>query len=275
MEFRPLSIKTTAQYMLEIPPVYDGPLSKVYRAQDLELKRTVGIKEVDYKNLPPKERNTLLSEISVWCDYATRTARMPQIYNVLSDGTKYYIIMQWIDGKTLRNYLEEGNLSFTQKMDYAIQLCEALSPIHKNRKQHRDLKPENLQIGKNGRLYLMDFNISAAVPHTGVGTDGYLAPECNGLSQQSGAVRVDVFAIGVILYEMFTGSIPIFGLDYICMPEDKKWQMFVKPSEKNNSIPQALDAIICRCMALQWKDRYPDAGSIARELKSIRDRRSR
>ena len=264
-----LSAQYEAQFILELPAVYEGPLSTVYRAQDVLLGRTVGIKEVDLNKLSRQEKNTLQSEINVWCDYASRSPYLPQIYSVIPEKSKYYIVMQWLEGKTLRRLIDEGNLSFAQKLQYAVELCEALAPIHKKRRQHRDLKPENIQITDDGKLYLIDFNISAAVPHAGIGTDGYLAPECCGISQQSGASRVDVYAIGVILYELFTDCIPIFGLDYACDMQDTDWQMFITPSEKLPELPAQLDSIIAKCMALQWKNRYPDAGSIARELKNL------
>lgn len=273
MESKHLSIQTTAQFILEMPPVYEGPLSRIYRAQDLNLKRTVGIKEVEIRDLTQVEKSTLRSEINVWCDYASKSSRLPQILNAFTDKDRFYIVMQWIDGRTLRDLIMAEELVLSQKISLAIQLCDALAPIHRSRKQHRDLKPENIQVTRERKLYLMDFNISAAIPHAGVGTEGYLAPECCGLSNQTGTSRVDVFAIGVILYEMFTGSIPVFGLDYLCNYGDTEWQVFVRPSEKNPDLPAKLDEIVERCMKLQWKDRYPDAAAISRALKSLINRR--
>lgn len=269
-----LNLKVETQFLLELPPVYTGPCSRVYRAQDLSLGRTVGVKEVDLRQLSRQERRTLGSEVNVWCDYACRTAKMPQIYARFQAGETLYIVMQWIEGHTLRALLEEGNLTFGQKMSFAIQLCDALAPLHAARRQHRDIKPENIQISRRDQLYLIDFNISSAVPHQGVGTDGYLAPECSGLSRQPGAGRVDVFAIGVILYELFTGEMPIFGLDYAAEPQDTAWQLFVMPSEKNPQIRPELDRIIARCMALQWKDRYDGAGAIGRDLRKLQHNRN-
>lgn len=265
-----LEAKSQMRYLLELPAIYEGPLSKVYRAQDLSLNRTVCVKEVDFGHLSQKEKNTLQSEITVWCDYARKTMKMPQFFYTFQANKKSYIIMQWIEGRTLRSLIDEGGTGFRRNLDYAIQLCDALAPIHRERKQHKDLKPENIQIAYDNQLYLMDFNISAAVPHTGTGTDGYIAPECSGISLQSGASRVDVYAIGVIMYELFTGCIPVFGLDYVCDSRDKDWQFFVKPSEKNTELPQQLDNIIGRCMALQWKARYPDAAAVARDLRTLK-----
>jgi serine/threonine-protein kinase len=262
-----IKIQFCGQYVTEEPPVYQSGISTIYKAQDMNLHRTVGIKVVDLSGMNQAQRRTLLSEVGVWCDYATLSDRIPHIYAALEQAGKFYIIMQWVPGRTLRQELESGLLSFDQKLDLAIQLCNAMAPIHrKNGRQHKDLKPENLQITEKGKLYLLDFNISAAVSHQGVGTDGYLAPERAGFSQQPGSGRLDVFAIGVILYEMFTGAIPFFGMDYLCDLTDRKWQMFSRPREKDPTIPEKLDNIICKCMNLLWQERYPDAGAIARDL---------
>jgi len=265
-----LNFQFNARFALEEPPVYSSETTKVYKAQDMTLNRTVGIKEVNLSSMNQAQRRTLLSEVQVWCDYATLSDRIPHVYMAFQQGNSYYIVMEWIPGETLRKKLDAQNLSFDQKLDYALQLCSAVGPIHrKNGRQHKDLKPENLQIDGRGKLYLLDFNISAAVSRQGVGTDGYLAPEMAGISRQTGAGRVDVFAIGVMLNELFTGSIPVFGLDYVCDLEDTQWQMFLRPAEKNPDIPQRLDEIICKCMNLRWQDRYPDANAIFRDLQQF------
>ncbi len=265
-----LSANINVQFLLEMPPVYSGTLTKVYRAQDINLRRTVGIKEVDLQKLSKKERDTISSEICVWIDYAAISAKLPQILAAFESKGKEYIVMQWIEGKTLRKHIEEGGITLKQAINYMIQLCDALAPIHQKRRQHKDLKPENIQITKEDTLYLLDFNISAAIPHTGVGTDGYLAPECCGLSKQNGTSRVDVYAIGVILYELLTGISPAFGVDFVCDPEDNKWQFFKLPSEYVPGLPQQLDEIVEKCMALQAGDRYENASAVGRKLRNIK-----
>lgn len=270
MDTERLEIPYKAHLLLETPPIYEGYYSKVYRAQDLELRRTVGVKAVDYQTLPRADQRSLLSEVTVWCDYAAKSKKMPQIFNGLRYGGKYYLIMQWIEGQTLRTHLDRGDYSPGEKLNIALQLCEALTPIHRMRKQHRDLKPENLQIDRNGQLYLLDFNIASSIPHVGVGTDGYLAPEVGGISAQSNTTRVDIFSLGVILYEMFTGCIPVFGMDYVCAPTDQIWQVFAEPREKDPGIPLRLNEIIRKCMALQSRDRYQNAQAVQRDLRQVR-----
>lgn len=273
MDTKKIRIKSTMEYVLEFPPVHEGPCSKVYKAQDLSLKRTVGIKEVDCSKLDRRVRQTVKSEINVWCDYACKTNRLPQIFYYHEEGDKYYIIMQWIEGKSLRECMKSEKLSFNMKLNYCLQLCDALAPIHKERKQHKDLKPENIMIASDRfgpRLYLLDFNISAAVPHVKVGTSGYLAPELDEISDSTDTKRVDVFAIGTIMYELFTGVRPAFGVDYVSNNAwDKKWYDFKKPSSENPELPEKLDKIIEKCMALNPDDRYRNASEIAYDLRPL------
>ena len=265
-----LRITSAMEYILEQPPVYEGTRSKVYKAQDLSLKRTVGIKEVDCSGLDRRTRQMMKSEINVWCDYACKTNRLPQIFYYLEEGDKYYIVMQWIEGKTLRKCMEQGNLNFNMKLDYCLQLCEALAPIHKERKQHKDLKPENIMVTSDRRLYLLDFTISAAVPHVKIGTSGYLAPELSEISDNTDTSKADVFAIGTIMYELFTGMLPIFGMEYVCEnARDSRWEYFEKPTDKVPELPEKLDEIIEKCMALNPKERYRNASEIAYALRPL------
>lgn len=239
MNVRKISFRQTKDYILD-PPVYEGPLSTVYTAQELNPQRKVGIKEVNLSQMTREEKAAIKAEIPVWCDYAKNSMAIPQVLNVFEEKEKLYIVMQWIDGKSLRVRMQEGTLTDVEKLEIVRQLCEALIPIHKAKKQHKDLKPENIMVTGNPkghlRLYLIDFNLSAAVPHNDTGTKGYLPPECIGLSHQNAYNRIDVYAIGAILYELFTGRVPVQKYGYKISPEDKKatdYESFTKPSQLN------------------------------------------
>lgn len=261
------------EYELQLPPVYEGRLSNVYCAQDLHMNRMVAIKEVLLQGLSHKDQQTLKSEISRCCECGTWGDHVPQIYTQFEQNDCLYLVMQWIQGKTLEHVLKEDHLNFAEKLDLAMQICNVVAPMHRNKVQHRDLKPANLQVDSWRRVWLMDFNITAAVPHQGIGSGIYMAPEQAGYSCQAGSGRVDVFAIGVILYEMFTGVAPIIGINYSGDPQDSKWQYFEAPSTKDPQLPQELDNIIIQCMRLNWKERYADAGQILGALKRLRGAR--
>ena len=261
------------EYELQLPPVYTGHLSNVYCAQDLHMNRMVAVKEVLLQGLSHKDRQTLKSEISVCCECGILCDHIPQIYTQFEQNNCLYLVMQWIQGKTLEHVLKEDHLNFAEKLELAMQICNVVAPMHRIKVQHRDLKPANLQVDSRRRVWLMDFNITAAVPHQGIGSGIYMAPEQAGFSCQAGSSRVDVFAIGVILYEMFTGEAPMIGVNYSGDPQDLKWQHFEAPSTKNPKLPQELDNIIIQCMRLNWKERYADAGQILGALKRLRGAR--
>jgi len=261
------------EYELQTPPVYQGNLSNVYRAQDLHMNRLVAIKEILLQGLSHNERQTLKSEISISCKCGIWCDHVPQIYTQFEQNDRLYLVMQWIQGKNLEHVLKEEQLNFAEKLNLAIQICNVVAPMHRNLVQHRDLKPANLQVDSRRQVWLMDFNITAAIPHQGIGSGIYMAPEQSGYSCQAGARRVDVFAIGVILYEMFAGKAPIIGIDYSGDLQDLQWQHFAPPSVKEPSLPQELDEIIIQCMRLNWKERYADAGQILGALKRLRSTR--
>lgn len=261
------------EYELQLPPIYQGSLSNVYCAQDLRMNRMVAVKEVLLQGLSDKDRRTLKSEIFVCCKCGVWCDHVPQIYTQFEQNDCLYLVMQWIQGKTLENILKEEDLNFAEKLELAMQICNVVAPMHRIKVQHRDLKPANLQVDSRRQVWLMDFNITAAVPHQGIGSGIYMAPEQAGYSCQAGSGRVDVFAIGVILYEMFTGEAPIIGINYSGDSQDSKWQHFEAPSTKDPQLPQELDKIIIQCMRLNWKERYANAGQILSALKRLRGAR--
>lgn len=266
----------TLRYRLELPPIYEGELSRVYRATDLEMNRFVAVKEVLLQELSSNDKKAVKSEIGNYCRFSALCDRVPQIYTTFEHGGSLYFVTQWIEGKTLRAVLDSEPLTFGDKLDLACQLCEAVAPMHWQRFQHRDLRPENLQIRMNGtrrQLWLLDFNLTAAVPRLYRGTPGYLAPEQCGLTNHAGGGRVDVFAIGVILYEMFAGVFPMLGTDYCHNPGDPsaaQWMFFVSPSQHRAELPKPLDGVIAKCMHLNPDERYRDAREILNDLRKLR-----
>lgn len=274
METKTLVTTQALTYRLRLPPVYEGSQSKVYQATDPALNRMVAIKEVPLRGLSPQQKRALRSEVNSYCQCGTWCEHVPQIYHQFEQNDTLYLVMQWVPGRTLRAVLDEGGLSFDNKLELALQLCRILEPMHQDKRQHRDLRPENLQVAqRRGRrqLWLLDFNIAAQVPRLNRGTPGYLAPELTGASVKAGSGRVDVFAIGVILYEMFTGVLPLYGQDYYAAaPDAAEWADFTAPSVYNKQLPKALEEIIVKCMQLDQEKRYENAGQIAGALARLR-----
>ncbi len=265
------------RYRLSLPPVYEGNLSRVYKAWDMTLNRWAAVKEVPLSGLSPKDMKALESEVTVACRLSGQCEHVPQVFarfHQRSGSEEYlYLVTQWIEGESLRSVMSGGTLTDAEKLDLACQLCELTAQLHREKYQHRDLRPENVQVAlRNGRrqLWLLDFNLTAAVPRIGRGTAGYLAPEQADISAQPGTGRVDVFAIGVMLYELFTGIVPMYGYHYLKGSDGGAWTKFVPPSGcGRGSVPEGLDPIVTKCMQLDWKRRYQDAGQIARDLRHL------
>ena len=265
------------RYRLSLPPVYEGNLSRVYKAWDITLNRWAAVKEVPLKGLSPKDVKAMESEVTVICQLDGQCEHVPLVldwfHQRIGSEEYLYLVTQWIEGKSLRSVMRGETLADAEKLDLAYQLCELTAQLHRGKYQHRDLRPENLQVAlRNYRrqLWLLDFNLTAAVPRVGRGTAGYLPPEQAGIPARVGAKRADIFAIGVILYELFTGIVPIYGYHYLEDSGGRAWAKFVPPSQcGKGSVPKELDPIVTKCMQLDWKRRYQDAGQIARDLRHL------
>lgn len=261
-----LNIRENRYYDLYDSPIYEGEYSKLYKAIDRKLKRTVIVKEVPVID----GRKSLLNEIGVCSSLGNYTTQVPLIMDYWEENGYMYIIMQWIPGIDLSKKLKTG-IPIKGKMKYAKELCRLVSIMHCHNYEHRDLKPDNIRIGKDDRVYLLDFNLSAVRKHRGEGTDNYRAPEVDWDNSVHGNGVIDVFSIGVILYEMFTDHLPVKYQDYGSEYEDKSWRFFREPIEYNQNLYPQLNRIIVKCMKLNPRDRYQNASQVLTELYKIRN----
>lgn len=246
-----------------------------FKAFDEVERRKVGIKRT---KISPRLLSQARKEVLIINEFSTLTTNIPALYTTYYDQNNhyFYIIMQYLEnGLTLRQYLDSPAYSSEHYrwMDIMIRLCDILGPIHKhrNRYQHRDLKPENILI-KGREVYLIDFGLTAVRPVKGEGTMMYKAPEQNEYIAGIGNDNVDIFSLGVIMYEMLTGQAPVFSIDYACDPGSKTWDYYSEPNSKNPNIPQKINNIIIKCMALHPRERYQDAFDLKNALiKAKRD----
>ena len=234
---------------------------RVYRAQDAELNRDVFIKEV---NIDPEkwneQINSVKTEVKLLVRLSNETHRVPYILEIFEDRTKSVLIMimQLIRGQTLNEKMEKGGISRDSFLDYMIQLCDLLILMDRQNLHHKDIKPENIIIDNKNALYLIDFNITNSRPNLTEGTVGYMAPEMFIPSLTSIRKYVDQFSVGVMLYEFFTGSCPVYAKDYgnSLRSSSKEWVKYVNAKEKNNSISDSMDKIIAKCMMMDPERRY-------------------
>ncbi len=262
------------KYKLDAIPVGQGAMGVVYKAFDPDLRQTVAIKvirrelleDVGEQNWRQRFKNEAI---------AGRRLRHPNIVPVYDYGEEddcSYIVMGFVEGRPLREVLRSGHrFSIPEALSVMEQLLDALDHAHGQKVVHRDIKPANVLVGEDGQLQVADFGIAkidvAGLTRTGavMGTPGYMSPEqCQGLPSDQ---RADIFAAGVILYELLTGERPfranveVAALQQVLSPQP------VKPSELNLDVPLAIDQVVAKAMATRREERFPSAREFAVALE--------
>ncbi len=197
------------------------------------------------------------------------------IYDVAFTGKSKYIVMEYIDGITLREYMKRnGPLGFEKSMDFIMQILSALQHAHEKGVVHRDIKPQNIMVQSNGRLKVTDFGIAqisdSEKGHSGVamGTVYYISPE-----QASGKTTTfssDIYSVGIMLYEMATGKLPFEGDTPLSIAMMQVNTTPARPSKINPQIPRGLEQIILRALNKEPQNRFRSAKSMLRACDIIR-----
>lgn len=256
----------------------DTGCGALYRAQDLEFGRTVAVKCIRIAGENRAEREANLqkarSEVQTMVLLGQEDLNIPTIFQTHYDdkNSLFYIVMEWITGDTLAKHMQCPERQFLQWM---IDLCQILEQMERRRLYHKDIKPGNLMITRNGKLYLIDFNITMGTSNLLEGTANYRAPEMTGLVKYVGREKVDMFAIGVLLYEYYTGKVPVCPQDYAKNRRrgPDEWDLFIQPKEKNPKTPELVNEIVLRCMRMHPKQRYERIGDLKRDLiRAVREK---
>jgi len=274
-------ISFTIEHKYRVYPdsVINTDNSVIYKAQDIQLQRDVCIKEIrvmgDTKKDLERNLNKALSEARSMIKIAEKTNAIPNVYLHYYDSKtqKLYIVMDWINGKTLDKLIEPepGRVDEFEFLGWMEELCSILLTMSGLKMYHKDIKPENIIIDKKKKLHLMDFNISVSLPNKIEGTPIYRAPEME-TSKTVTRDKVDVFSIGVILYQFYTGRIPKKGSEYAqksIRRYNADWDLFVQPKEINEKIPDKINSLIVYCMQKDPNKRY-DIGKVLHEIKAYR-----
>ena len=252
----------------------EGGMGSVFKARDLELDEVVALKMIRPELLTNPDivkrfKRELQLARGINHDNVIRIHDLGEI-----DGIKY-ISMKYVEGETLDLFLRRlGRLSMDQVLAIARQICQALRAAHAQGIVHRDLKAQNVMIDGRGRAVVIDFGIarsleSASTTRTGIllGTPDYISPEQ--IYGGEATPRTDIYSLGVLLYQMATGSLPFRGETPVVKLQQHLSAEPAPPSRSNPALPRALDKLILKCLSKKPEKRYASIDDILRELERI------
>jgi serine/threonine-protein kinase len=261
-------------YRIEEPVARSG-MATIYRAIDTRDNRHVALKIPH----PDMEADPILFDRFKRESDIGEKLNHPKVMRVYGGEkrSRIYMVMEWCEGRLLRKILdEEGPLPHDRAIRIAVEVLEALDYINANGVVHRDLKPENIMVDDHDNIKLIDFGIagdSAARRLTyanftqTLGTPNYISPEQ--VKGKRGDGRSDIFAMGVILYEMLSGKLPFSGPSPLAAMNDRLLNHPLPPSVANPEISPQLQEVIYRALERDPKNRYAKASEFARDLEHL------
>ena len=248
-----------------------GGMADVYKGKDHKLNRFVAIKVLksDYRSDEVFIKK-FLSEAQAAA--GLMHPNVVNVYDVGQDRGLYYMVMELVEGITLKDYIEKkGRLSAKETVSIAIQMVTGLQAAHNHHIIHRDIKPQNIIISKDGKVKVTDFGIARATTSTQtistsvMGSVHYTSPE-----QARGGVvdeRSDIYSIGITLYEMVTGHVPFDGDSTVSVALKHLQEQITSPAEEVEDLPYSLECIIMKCTQKSPNLRYHDCASLLLDLK--------
>lgn len=249
-----------------------GGMSEVYKAKCHVLNRYVAIKV-----LKPEFSSDVnfVTKFRIEAQSAAGLSHpnIVNVYDVGEDNGIYYIVMELVEGITLKEYIQKkGRLLPEQAIDFSIQIAQGLEVAHQNHTIHRDIKPQNIIVSKNGGIKVTDFGIARAASSNtmtanAMGSVHYISPEQarGGFSDE----RSDIYSLGITMYEMVTGHVPFEGENNVAVALMHIQGEMVSPREYYPDIPTSLEKIILKCTQKKAERRYLTASALIADLKRV------
>ncbi len=254
----------------------EGGMANVYLAHDTILDRNVAVK-VLRGDLANDEKFVRRFQREALSASSLSHPNIVEMYDVGEDDGQYYIVMEYVDGKTLKQVLKSrGKLSITEVIDIMLQLTDGMAHAHDAYIIHRDIKPQNIMILSNGMIKITDFGVAASLNSTQLtqtnsvmGTVHYLPPE---QAQGKGStIKSDIYSMGIMMYELLTGLVPYKGDNAVEIALKHLKEPVPSVRKVDPTIPQSIENIIIRATAKNPKNRYTDARSMHEDLKTALD----
>ena len=253
-----------------IDKIGSGGMANVYKAIDRVLNRYVAVKVLK------KEFSTDENFVKKFWSEAQSAAGLTHanivnVYDVAEDRGLYYIVMELVEGITLKDYIQKkGKLTAKEVIGITMQVSSAMDAAHSNNIIHRDIKPQNIIISKEGKVKVTDFGIAKATSSNTISTNvmgsvHYTSPEQarGGFSD----AKSDIYSLGITMYEMITGELPFDGDSTVSIALKHLQEDIVPPSELVPEIPYSLEQIIMKCTQKSADRRYANVAALARDLK--------
>lgn len=251
--------------------VGSGGMADVYKGKDHKLNRYVAIKVLksDFRT-DEVFIQKFLSEAQAAA--GLMHPNVVNVYDVGQDRGLYYMVMELVEGITLKEYIEKkGKLSAKETISISIQMVTGIQAAHSQHIIHRDIKPQNIIISKEGKVKVTDFGIARATTSTNtistnvMGSVHYTSPE----HARGGIVdeKSDIYSAGISMYEMITGHVPFDGDSTVTVAIKHLQEEIISPAEEVPDIPYSLECIILKCMQKNPEQRYSDCQSLILDLK--------
>ncbi len=252
-----------------------GGMAIVYKAKCLVLNRYVALKVLRPEF---REDKDFISRFKIEAQSAGSLSHpnIVSIFDVCQEGDLDYIVMEYVEGVTLKQYMEaKGIIPWREAVDYAAQICAGLDHAHKKGIIHKDIKPHNIMITREGTLKITDFGIAKVMSSSTItsgnagamGSVHYFSPEqARGLYTDA---KTDIYSLGVVLYEMVTGKLPFLGDTAIAIAMQHIEQEAALPTELNPEVPESLENVIRRAMSKELAMRYDSVTQMLVDLKKV------